>query len=308
MGSSNSGISQVSLTKEQKEKIELEKQKRKLEKEKEKQYENELKEKIKRDKESKRRELESDSTPKSPTNQTPFSSLPNNNKKETVNVVEEKATKKVKVSEKEEKKTYNTTEIAFRLPDGEVVKCGFKPSDLLSECREFVNSNFKAKKYEMLCVFPRRTYNSEDLSKSLQKLNLVPNGTIILSPGSSFVSPTGDGSNQSSTTSTTTTIDSSSSGGFLSSICPDSVTVVFTSFYDSVMGLFGSTQVPTPVTTQQQRRPPVTTQQQTQTTPKNEEQRTVVRRGNVHRFEDTKEEDSKKEKFNNGNSTQFQDE
>jgi hypothetical protein len=300
------------LTKEQKEKAELEKQKRKLEKEKEKKYENELKEKIKRDKESKRRELESSSsTPKSPSNQTPFSSLPNNNKKqeEKKEVLVEKE-KKVNVNPKEEKKTYTTTEIAFRLPDGEVVKCGFKPSDLLSECREFVNSNFKAKKYEMLCVFPRRTYNAEDLTKSLQKLNLVPNGTIILSPGSSFVSP-----NNTSQQSPSTTVDPNAGGGFLSSICPDSVSVVFTSFYDSVMGLFGSTQqVPTTTTTpqtQQQRVTPTTTTPKRETQKKDEQPqdnpRTVVRRGNVHRFED-KEDETKKEKFNNGNSTQFQDE
>jgi hypothetical protein len=133
-----------------------------------------------------------------------------------------------------------------------------------------------------------------------------------LSPGSSFVSP----NNTSQQSHSTTTVDPNAGGGFLSSICPDSVSVVFTSFYDSVMGLFGSTQqVPTTTTTpqtQQQRVTPTSTTTPKRETQKKEEQpqdnpRTVVRRGNVHRFED-KEDETKKEKFNNGNSTQFQDE
>eukprot|EP01080_Neovahlkampfia_damariscottae_P005468 gene5468-9286_t len=300
------------LTTEQKEKKEIEKKKEKLEKEKEKLYENELKLKIKREKEQRKKEAEEKA--KSPTNESPKSPF-TPTKQMSINEVgieEVKPSKKKKV-EKPVKKTYTTTEIAFRLPDGSIVKCGFKPSDPLSECREFVNSNFKAKKYDMV-GYPKVYYTDEDLKKTLLQLSLVPNGTIILAPTrSNFVAPT---VNSNETPSTPSTVDQST-GGFMSSICPETVSVVFGSFFDSIFGLFGSTQQSPSQESQNQSTSPVSpsiiqqrqenSQKEVNQSKKKEDQRTIVRRGNVRGFGDPDEDDSKKDTYNNGNSTRFQD-
>jgi hypothetical protein len=96
--------------------------------------------------------------------------------------------------------------------------------------------------------------------------------------------------------------------------CPETVLLVFTTVYESVLSLFGArnpapNQVPihspsTPQTTSYQRVPEE--DKEDKQTDRKTPVRKVKKDGNVHGFEDS-DGSSKDQKWNNGNNTEYQD-
>ncbi|XP_057294836.1 UBX domain-containing protein 4-like isoform X2 [Hydractinia symbiolongicarpus] len=91
---------------------------------------------------------------------------------------EEKETAKVKVES-------NTARLQFRLPDGSTVTNTFPADAMFTTVRAFaeeqVKGNFPV--IRLTTVYPKREFTSEHASSTLRELQLVPNGSIIVSPG-----------------------------------------------------------------------------------------------------------------------------
>jgi len=83
-----------------------------------------------------------------------------------------------------EKNDSNTSRLQFRLPDGSTVMNTFPADAMFTMVHTFASEQASAYPViRMTTVFPRREFTSEHASMSLRELQLVPNASIIISPG-----------------------------------------------------------------------------------------------------------------------------
>lgn len=240
-------------------------------------------------------------TPKPKTPQNVQNSTKFNEPKETpktstptsIQIVKE--TKLEEIKEESPKSKSSTTQIGFRTPDGQVIRGIFQINDKLSVCREFVNQKIQnGEKYQMMTLHPKRYFTFSDYNSTISDLSLS-NGTIILSP-----------SKEEKEENTNVNSDS-----FLRT-CPGTIYLMFSTLVDSFFGIIRGNQTSTPSIESNVTQPNVTqSNERSNPQPPNQEsqspgttQRRVVKKGNIHSFQD---EEEKEQKWDNGNSTQFQD-
>ncbi|XP_033109362.1 UBX domain-containing protein 4-like isoform X2 [Anneissia japonica] len=81
--------------------------------------------------------------------------------------------------------------IQFRLPDGSTFTNRFQATATLSEVHEFIKQTIMSddlrSSFMMSTMYPRRNYDSGDMGHTLTELNLVPDASIIVLPGSTTV-------------------------------------------------------------------------------------------------------------------------
>ncbi|KAG2382261.1 hypothetical protein C9374_005463 [Naegleria lovaniensis] len=79
-----------------------------------------------------------------------------------------------------------TTMIAFKLPNGEVKKQTFQSTQTIKDLHEFKNTNIEGgTKMIMSIMYPRIVLSDQLDTKTLESMNLCPNGVILLSNDSS---------------------------------------------------------------------------------------------------------------------------
>eukprot|EP00276_Gloeochaete_wittrockiana_P011047 CAMPEP_0184665376 /NCGR_PEP_ID=MMETSP0308-20130426/56966_1 /TAXON_ID=38269 /ORGANISM="Gloeochaete witrockiana, Strain SAG 46.84" /LENGTH=496 /DNA_ID=CAMNT_0027109339 /DNA_START=185 /DNA_END=1672 /DNA_ORIENTATION=- len=117
----------------------------------------------------------------------------------------------------------NKAMVLFRLTNGETLKHEFPATATLREAKAYVDQHRTdgSHKYSMMTTFPRVIFNDTHLNQTMRALQLVPSGTIILTPadGSRPAPPPPalpSASDQS--TPTPPPPSQSSGGGFLSTV------------------------------------------------------------------------------------------
>jgi len=75
-----------------------------------------------------------------------------------------------------------TTTILVRLTDGKTIRCQFAANDSLQNVKQFIDQHRTDGNapYEMRSTFPTRSFTNADLTCTLEHLNLIPSGTIVL--------------------------------------------------------------------------------------------------------------------------------
>lgn len=92
--------------------------------------------------------------------------------------------RKVEVKEnapqKAVKSDENSTRIQFRLPDGTILTQTFKSDQHLEALNDYVSSNSSYRNFTLSTTYPKRTFESNDMKKSLRDLLLVPSAVILV--------------------------------------------------------------------------------------------------------------------------------
>ncbi|KAH3765949.1 hypothetical protein Pelo_2185 [Pelomyxa schiedti] len=187
----------------------------------------------------------------------------------------------------------NEANIAFKLLSGDVVRHQFSAQDTLATCKLWLDSTqgYQRVTYVMKNAYPRMDFLPEHYDQTLSQLGLAPTATIIIAgEGASAPRPPPSTSYGNSDTVATQPSDGGGGGWF------GSIVKGLSSFFWAAP--------PSPQFTGQAPNPPVETMQaaQQQTT-------TVTRRAGVHGLDEVRSDNvppSDKQRFNNGNSTQFE--
>jgi len=81
------------------------------------------------------------------------------------------------------KKEYDTCRIQFRQTDGKTINETFKASDTLQNVHLYIaehRTDSSIQPFSLSTSFPRKTFQTEDMSKTLVELKLVPSSVLIL--------------------------------------------------------------------------------------------------------------------------------
>jgi len=78
---------------------------------------------------------------------------------------------------------HTSTAIQVRMPDGNIIKASFKPTDTIRSVHAHVAMLTQNSKFSLMTNFPRKVYSPSDASMdtTLQQAELVPTGTLIVS-------------------------------------------------------------------------------------------------------------------------------
>lgn len=81
-----------------------------------------------------------------------------------------------------EKKEYTETAIQFRLPDGNVIKASFKPTDPIRTAHTHIAMLIGTDNFSLMTTFPRKVYSTHDanIETTLAQAELVPSGTFLV--------------------------------------------------------------------------------------------------------------------------------
>lgn len=82
-----------------------------------------------------------------------------------------------------QKKDYDSCRIQFRLSNGQTVNSTFKADDTLQSVHLYIaehRTDGSLEPFTLGTTFPRKTFQSEDMLKSLKELKLVPSSVLVL--------------------------------------------------------------------------------------------------------------------------------
>uniref|UniRef100_T2M8H8 UBX domain-containing protein 4 n=1 Tax=Hydra vulgaris TaxID=6087 RepID=T2M8H8_HYDVU len=77
----------------------------------------------------------------------------------------------------------NSTRIQFRLPDGSSLSNQFPADAMFLSLHDFICKHMRESNLRLTTLFPKYEFTTSDMEKSLRELSLVPNASIIVSPG-----------------------------------------------------------------------------------------------------------------------------
>lgn len=78
------------------------------------------------------------------------------------------------------KNSDKTTRMLARLLDGKTISKSFNAQEKLMAVRVWIESTIKTDKFGLMTSFPKKVFTDEDYDLSLEILNLVPSGVVIV--------------------------------------------------------------------------------------------------------------------------------
>ncbi|KAN0034473.1 hypothetical protein ACTFIV_000986 [Dictyostelium citrinum] len=115
------------------------------------------------------------------------------------------------------------TTLIFKLTNGETLKAEFSVSDRLKDIKEFIKNNRtdENRPFDMITIYPKHLFTSNEYEKTLLELNLVPSATITLNPldvSTKVEKKSSASANIHPSTQSSSSSSSSSSGSYFSSV------------------------------------------------------------------------------------------
>lgn len=81
----------------------------------------------------------------------------------------------------------NQSRIQFKLPNGSSISGIFNSTDKFAALVDYVTNNSPYKNFTLSLTYPKRVFGPEDMTKSLNDLELIPSAVILVIPSSSPV-------------------------------------------------------------------------------------------------------------------------
>ncbi|KAM9991310.1 hypothetical protein ACTFIZ_004704 [Dictyostelium cf. discoideum] len=115
------------------------------------------------------------------------------------------------------------TTLIFKLTNGETLKAEFNVHDRLKDIKEFIKNNRtdENRPFDMITIYPKHLFTSNEYEKTLLELNLVPSATITLNPldvSTKVEKKSSASANIHPPSSSSSSSTSSSSGSYFSSV------------------------------------------------------------------------------------------